>query len=113
MGSRQIRAWQRFLLAALAVVLVALPSRAQTPLACGDILTNALDTIGQRHTYTYTATAGEVMSIRMVTLSGGLDSQLELRDGSSNLIATALNRIDRTLTNAGTYLIIAYDQGNN
>jgi hypothetical protein len=49
MGSVQIRAWQQFLFAALAVVLVVLPAGAQTPLACGDSITNALDTIGHLH----------------------------------------------------------------
>jgi hypothetical protein len=38
---------------------------------------------------------------------------LELRDSSSNLLTSASGRIDRTLSNAGDYLIIALDQGDN
>jgi YD repeat-containing protein len=75
--------------------------------------TNTIAAIGERDAYSYAATAGEVVSIRMTALGAGLDAQLELRDGASNLLASAASRIDRVLTNAETYLIIALDQGNN
>jgi YD repeat-containing protein len=105
--------WRRSILFTLALWLGEAALTAQTPLLCGQSLTNALTILGQRDAYTYNAAGGEMVTIRMAGLSGGVDAFLELRDGSSNLIASAANQLNRTLTNAGAYLIIAYDSGNN
>jgi hypothetical protein len=95
------------------LLLAANSACAQAPIVCGVVQTNIISVIGERDTYTYAAAVGEVVTIRMSALTTGLDPLLELRDAGSNLIASAASRIDRTLTNGGTYLIIALDQGNN
>jgi len=97
---------------AVPLFLLVEASRAQIPLDCGGVITNTIAVVGERHTYNYTAAGGETVSIRMTALTTGLDPQLELRDANSNLIVSAVSKIDRTLTN-GSYLIIALDQGNN
>jgi hypothetical protein len=107
------RAGTTALFAGVWLLLVVPVASAQAPLPCGVAQTNTIAAIGERDAYSYAATAGEVVSIRMTALGAGLDAQLELRDGASNLLASAASRIDRVLTNAETYLIIALDQGNN
>lgn len=105
---RRISGWCGLLLFAF------LPAvSAQIPLQCGAVQTNSISAVGEHDTYSYTATAGESISLRMTPLTAGLDARVELRDGASNLLASAFGRLDRTLTEAGTYLIMALDQGND
>ncbi len=105
---RRIAGWYGLLLLAFAPLV-----SAQIPLPCGVVQTNSISVVGEHDTYVYTATAGESISLRMTALTTGLDARLELRDGASNLIATASSRLDRTLPEAGTYFVIALDQGND
>jgi hypothetical protein len=97
----------------MAVTLFAGIASAATPITCGILQTNSISALGERDVYSYTAVAGEVITIRTLALTSGLDDFIELRDAGSNLLASAFSKIDRTLTNAGTYLIVVSDQGGN
>ena len=92
---------------------------AQTPISCGQTMTGSISTVGQKNNYTFTASANDKVTIRLVVTSGGMNPYLELYDSAMTKIAYNYSSsgnytsIDKTLTTGGTYTIRVYDYGND
>ncbi|OGW16910.1 MAG: hypothetical protein A3G93_08880 [Nitrospinae bacterium RIFCSPLOWO2_12_FULL_45_22] len=92
---------------------------AQTPIPCGQTLTGSISTVGEKDEYTFTATAGDAVTIRLVVTSGDMNPLLELYDSTGTRIAYDYDSsgnyvaIDKALTTGGPYTIVARDYGND
>jgi hypothetical protein len=69
--------------------------------------------------YSFTANAGDVVTLTLTNTSGGFDPSLELYDSGGTIITSYYQgnpttaTITRTLSTAGTYYAIAFDTGYN
>jgi len=92
---------------------------AQTPISCGQTLADSISAVGQKNNYTFTAGAGDKVTIRVLVTSGGMNPYLELYDSSMTKIAYNYSysgnytSIDKALTTGGTYTVVVYDNGND
>lgn len=93
--------------------LLSVPTRAQTPIPCGQLTTGAITTAGQENRYTFTAAAGDVVTLRVVTSTNNFTPLMQLLFGAQSL-QTSATTITRTLTQAGTYTIaVRYNSGSS
>jgi len=82
-----------------------IPEPTDMSIAYGDLVTCTIDPIGDTDIFRFSATAGEVVSIR-VSLVGGLGRVLgELADPAERRIGSASSRIDARLERTGIYTI--------
>jgi YD repeat-containing protein len=117
--SRSFAAKKRISLS-LFFVLLLLPSPgfSQT-ISCGQTITDSISTVGEKDEYTFTATAGDKVTLRLVVTSGGMNPYLELYDPANTKIASNYSYsgnytyIDKALTSGGTYRIVVYDHYND
>ena len=87
-----------------------------TPIAFGETVSGSIDVVGEVDTYTFDATTGDVVLLRMST-SGYLDPGIRLYgpDGSLlnevyQIIGPASSNIEsEPLSSSGTYTILSYD----
>ncbi len=105
------------------VLSCSLPVRAsaQTPLTCGQAVTGSITVPGERDTYSFPATAGDAVTLRVIRTSGSFIPDLELYDATRRRLNYTNNGgpypsngvgIDTTLTAGGTYTVVVYDHGN-
>ena len=94
-------------------------STASTTLFYGDDLTAWFNTLGESHTYTFDATSGDVILLRMRGTSGGVDACMELFDPSGASIGLACDDggivffDGMALATSGTYTLETHDHDNN
>ena len=80
-----------------------------TPISCGQVLSGSVSAAGEIDFYTFTASAGDVITIRYRKITGALVSYLELYNPNGALVTTG-GQITTTLAAAGTYRIDIRDQ---
>ena len=85
---------------------------------CGQPASGSISAIGEQDFYTFTATAGDMVTIRSTVTSGSMDPSVELYDPAFTLIANAspspgLAIINKTLSTNGTYTVIVNDEDEN
>jgi YD repeat-containing protein len=95
-----------------AILLFPFVVYAQTPIDCGQTLAGTISAAGQRNSYTFSASADDGITIRVRKTSGTLTAYIELYGPGGGVITGATNKIDRILTQAGTYRIDVRDQNN-
>jgi YD repeat-containing protein len=87
-----------------------------TALGCSEVVSGSIgtgiDPPPWRH-YNLMASANDVVTIRMTKTSGNISPQIELYNPGGAFIAGGSGQIDRTLTAAGTYTIVARDYNNS
>jgi len=96
----------------VAILIFPFIVRAQTPINCGQTLSASISAAAERDSYSFDASANDGITIRARKTSGNLTPYLELYGPGGALITSAANKIDRTLTEAGTYRIDVRDQNN-
>jgi YD repeat-containing protein len=90
-----------------------------TSITCGQTISSSLSAAAEQNFYTFTATAGDKVTIRLITTSGGMNPFLELYDSTGSRIAYNYSysgnytSIDKALTTGGTYTVVVYDDGND
>ena len=108
-----------FLLISLTIFLSYSTLHAQTPITCGQTTPGSISVIGEKDDYTFSASPGAVVTIRLVVTSGAMTPYLELYDQTMTKIAYNYSSsgnytyIDKALTPGGTYTIRVYDYGND
>ncbi len=93
------------------------PVTALNPIGCGQLMTGSISAAGERDSYTFTASAGDVMTIRARQTSGNyLYPNIELYGPTGVLVgstySTTLAQMNKTLTEAGTYTVVVRDYNN-
>jgi hypothetical protein len=76
-----------------------------TSISCGQTISASISTVGEQDSYSYSASAGDVVDIRVISTSTTLHPQAQLKDSHGNLITTATGNpaiIDTTLSTRGT-----------
>jgi len=87
---------------------------AQTPISCGEVIIGSISTAGEQDSYTFTASANDSVTIRANRTSGTLYPYLELyAPGGTSPVASTAGKIDKTLTEPGTYRVLVRDQYNS
>jgi YD repeat-containing protein len=95
------------------LILSSTSAVAQTPIGCGQLTAGSITTTGQENRYTFSATAGDVVYLRIVTSTNNFTPQMQLLFGTQ-LLQTTTSSINRTLTQAGTYTIaVRYSSGSS
>jgi YD repeat-containing protein len=90
-----------------------------TPISCGQTLPGSLNIPGEQNFYTFTANAGDAVTIRLIRTSGVMTPNLELYDSTGQLIGSDLPstgnsaKIDKVFSTRGTYTLVVFDNGNN
>jgi hypothetical protein len=83
------------------------------PIAFGQTLSGSILTAAEMDTYTFTASAGDKVLVRMSTSSGSLWEGIRVYSPDGTKLCEASTEIAScTLTSAGTYSILAYDDFN-
>jgi len=95
-----------------AILLSPFAVLAQTPIDCGQTLAGTISAAAEKDSYTFTASANDGITIRARKTSGTVTPYIELYGPSGALITGAASKIDRTLTQTGTYRIDIRDQNN-
>ena len=86
---------------------------AQTPITCGQLTPGAITAVGQENRYTFSGTAGQVITARIVTTTNNFTPQFQLIFGTQ-VITTSTTAIAGTLTQTGTYtLAVKYNSGSS
>jgi hypothetical protein len=89
------------------------PCNAATPITCGQTLPNSLVNLPQLDTYTFMASAGDKVRIRVAKTSGEMEPFLELYDSTgtwqTDYPDQHVAQIDKTIDAGGTYTVIVYD----
>jgi len=86
-----------------------------SPIPFGQTLSRAISTPAQMDTYTFTASAGDVVLIGVSRITGSIYPQISLYGpagdslGTAAAIASPHAELSRTLPSAGTYTILASD----
>lgn len=82
-------------------------------ISCGQVLSGSVSVAGEIGAYTFSASSGDVVTIRMRNTSGGsFYPYVELYDPSGTLIGGPSYQIDVTLPVAGTHTILVRDAYN-
>ena len=100
-----------FILISAAIILFPFISYAQTPIDCGQTLAGTISAAGQKNSYTFSASASDVVTIRTTKTSGNFTVYMDLYSPGGSLVQSGA-QIDRTLTETGTYRIDVRDQSN-
>ncbi len=90
-----------------------LNSPCATAVDCGQVVTGTIGTTTEAPPwgfYTFAASANDSVTIRAKNISVVLTAYLELYAPDGSNLASGANKIDRTLTAAGTYTIVVRDQ---
>ena len=95
--------------------------RAQTPISCGQTISNNTVTISEIDQYTYAGTAGQVISVSLAaTVPGyGYYVAADIYSPSGHLLGTASagpivgGAVNLTCTNSGAYTILVHSSGYN
>ncbi|MCG2773160.1 MAG: hypothetical protein L6277_13870 [Desulfobacterales bacterium] len=88
---------------------------AATSIPCGGAAAGSITAAAQVDTYTFTAAAGDVITIRAARVTGDtnyFNIVLELDAPDGSLVGTGTWQIDKTLTASGTYTVKARDDNN-
>ena len=80
-----------------------------TPINCGQVLSGSISTAGKMDVYTFTASANDVVTIRLRKTSGTFAPNMELYNPAGTRIAGPTTTITMTLTAAGTHKILVKD----
>ena len=90
------------------------PAFCQTPIACGEVAAGTISSTTRVVTYTFTATAGDVITIRAgrTAVSSLFKLYLELSSPDGSPLDSALWQINRTLTVTGDYTLKVRDDDN-
>jgi len=96
---------------------VQVPVTALNPIGCGQLMTGSISAAGEKDSYTFTASAGDIMTIRASKTSGNyLNMNIELYGPIGALVGSTYNatvaQLNRTLTEAGTYTVVVRDYYN-
>ena len=91
---------------------IPLVTHAQTSIDCGQTLASSISAVGERDSYTFTASANDGVTIRVRKTSGSFTPYLELYHPSGSLITSAANKINRVLKVTETYTVVVRDQNN-
>jgi hypothetical protein len=100
------------ILISLAILIFPPIVRAQAPINCGQTLAGTISAPAEKDSYTFSGTANDGITIRTRKTSGTLTPYLELYGPGGGLITGAAGKIDRILTESGTYRIDVRDQNN-
>jgi YD repeat-containing protein len=79
------------------------------PINCGQVLSGSISTAAELDVYTFTVSANDVVTIRVMKTSGAFGPNLELFNAAGSRIAGPSTQINTTLTAAGTYNIMVRD----
>ena len=85
---------------------------AQIPIDCGQTFAGSISAVGERDSYTFTASANDGITIRTRKTLGNFNPYIELYNPGGKLITSAANKIKRILTVTGTYTVVVRDQNN-
>jgi YD repeat-containing protein len=83
-----------------------------TAMSAGQVVTGAVGATAETPPwkfYTFTGAANDVVTVRVGTTSGYLAPYLELYGPTGSYVTGASSKIDRTLTAAGTYMVLVRD----
>ncbi len=91
---------------------------ADTPISCGQIVSDSISVVGEQDLYTFTADAGDAVRVRVIKTSGSwsIKMDLALYDSTGTRIAfTSGERthIDHTFTEGGTYTVVVSESLND
>ena len=90
-----------------------------TSITCGQTISGSLSAAGEQYFYTFTATSGDKVTIRLIKTSGSMTPYLELYDSTGARVAYAYDssgnyaKIDATLSAGGPCTLVVYDYGND
>jgi YD repeat-containing protein len=79
-----------------------------TPINCGQVLSGSI-LAGELDVYSFTASANDVVTIRVRKTSGTFSPYMELFNAAGSRIAGPTTQIDMTFATAGTYTILVRD----
>ena len=99
------RAGRSHLFWLIALLWSAGESFAQTPLPCGQPVAGSIDTGGEEDRYTFDATQGDMVLVRLVSTTDKFDPQLKLFDPEGQEISVRLFR-ESTLNKTGAYTVL-------
>jgi hypothetical protein len=85
----------------------------QTPITCGQTITNAISAVGESDIYTFNASAGEVVTLSAHSITGTLCAAMDVYDPASTWIGSVDCNIPFTfrVTTSGSYTVYVYDGG--
>jgi YD repeat-containing protein len=86
-----------------------------TATTCGQVVTGSIGTAVDPppwRSYSFSASANDIVTIRVTKTSGTFTPYLELYGPAGTLLGSAAGRMDKTLIVAGTHTIIVRDQNN-
>ncbi|MCB0522374.1 MAG: PPC domain-containing protein [Lewinellaceae bacterium] len=105
--------WWQMLIPLAFVFLLPLPKAFSNPINYGDDLTSSILVLGEEDTYTFSGTSGDKIIIRMRGISSSFEACLTLKNPSNAVVSSScaggLSEINVTLTETGTYTIVAAD----
>jgi len=102
-----------FLIVVACAVCFTPEAAAQTAIPCGQLTPGAITTAGQENRYTFSGTAGQVITVRIVTTTNNFTPQFQLIFGTQ-VITTSTTAIAGTLAQTGTYtLAVKYNSGSS
>jgi YD repeat-containing protein len=93
----------------LALQSVSAPCNSSVSINCGQTLAGSITAVDQVNFYTFTASANDVVTIRYRRTLGNLSQYMELYSPSGTLLEGATDKIDKNLTESGTYKILVSD----
>ena len=86
-----------------------------SPIDCGQVVAGSIGTAVDPPPWrcsSFSASANDSVTIRVAKTSGTLTPYLELYGPTGSLVGSGAGRLDRTLTTAGTHMIVVRDQSN-
>ena len=88
------------------------------PINCGQTLSASISAAGEKDSYYFIASAGDIVTIRARDITGSpFTVYIELYGPTGALVGTAsstsLAQLDKTLTAAGTYTVVVRDSSNH
>ncbi len=117
MKSRSISWVNAFILSSGVIMFFSVLVYAQTPINCGQVISDSISPAGQQDSYTFGGSAGDVVTIRVRQISGSLTPQIDLYDPSETLIGSGSGayeaKLDKTLAATGSHRIVVRDSTNN
>jgi YD repeat-containing protein len=78
-------------------------------ITCGQVLSGSISTAGESDIYSFTVSANDVVTIRVMKTSGTLYPNVELFNAAGSRIVGPTTQIDTTFATAGTYTILLRD----
>src|SRR6185295_11254934 len=89
-------------------------SSAQTQIQCGQTISGSIDVAGEEDRYTFGASIGDVITLRLASTTTNFSPRMELIDPNDQLITTSTSEITRTLNTNGTYtVVVKYNSGTS